>query len=289
MKVPAEFAAQIEHRVGPEAVSWVQELPATAERLFAEWELGAVGQPTHGDLGLIVPVRTRSATAVVKFTYPDAMFRAEARWLQSHAEHPSVVDIYDVDLDSGALLLEHLTGPNLWAVPAEEAARIIGELHRSTVLPADQSYPDLADRYRPGALAESNRELGQPFSAEIVDRADMTAGYLLGSRDAAVVNEDLYSSHVRTSATRSWKLSDPKPVIGEAAYGLFPFLVDRWDTSSIEPGQVVSAAAGDLDEPRVYGWILVHAVEFGLWAQRSGFFGDANRARRVASWAISSF
>jgi len=289
MHIPDEFSEHVSQRVGDDAAGWLDALPATFERLFELWELTGVGQPTHGDVGLVIPVRTRSLAAVIKFTYPDELFTAESRWLQTHADTQSVVDVYDVDFESGALLLEHLTEPNLWAVPAIEAARVVGQLHRDTLLPDDGSYPDLSNRYQPGVLVESNDDLGSPFPSDVAKRADLTAGHLLDSRDLAVVNEDLYSSHVRTAVGGGWKLSDPRPVVGEAAYGLFPFLVDRWDNLAVPPEDVVSAAAPGLHEPRVYGWILVHAVEYGLWAYRSGYVGDANRARRIAAWALSSF
>jgi streptomycin 6-kinase len=288
MHVPDEFSEHIGERFGADAAEWLERLPKTFEHLFDEWDLTGVGQPTHGDLGLVIPVRTRSVAAVIKLAYPDTLFTAEAHWLQTHITNPNVVDVYDVDLAAGALLLEHLVEPNLWSVSAIEAARTIGRLHQATLLPDVGNYPDLADRFTPGLLSSWNDRLGSPLPADTTEYADETALSLLESRKPEVVNEDLYSSHVRTAAGGGWKVSDPRPVLGEAAYGLFPFLVDRWDNLAVPPEDVVTAASAGLDETRVYGWLLVHAVEYGLWAQRSGFIGDANRARRISTWARNS-
>ncbi len=66
--IPDTFAQATIDREGEQGAAWLAELPAIVEDLPARWGCTLDGEVTHGQVGVIVPVR--DAVPKVSFPHP---------------------------------------------------------------------------------------------------------------------------------------------------------------------------------------------------------------------------
>ena len=76
--VPATFEADVVHREGEVGRHWLADLPAQVASCCADWGLSIDGEPMHGNLSLIVPVRRGDERAVLKRVWAEDDATAEA-------------------------------------------------------------------------------------------------------------------------------------------------------------------------------------------------------------------
>lgn len=86
MIVPARFADTLVAAEGEAARAWIDGLPALVEGCLRRWHLTLAGEPMHGLVAVVLPVRradtstgtSTSADAVLKLGWPHPESRHEA-------------------------------------------------------------------------------------------------------------------------------------------------------------------------------------------------------------------
>ena len=277
--VPEGLARTTIELRGAAGAEWLERLPAIVARCEERWSL-AVGPPfPELTYNYAAPaVRADGTAAVLKLSFPDAEFRAEAEALRLF-DGRGAVRLLELDPDHGAMLLERLEpGVPLTSVRDDEeatsiAADVLGELWRPA--PPDHPFPTVADWAR--GLARLRRNFGGgtgPLPAPLVERAEALFAELLDSQaEPVLLHGDLHHYNVLAAGRRPWLAIDPKGVVGEPAYDTGALLRNPAELlGTPRPGKALERRLDllcerlDLDRARVAGWGMSQAVLAAYWS-----------------------
>ncbi|WP_069811258.1 aminoglycoside phosphotransferase family protein [Streptomyces sp. TP-A0874] len=287
--VPAALAAAYETHSGASGRAWIAALPALVAEYLDRWELRPDGGVRCGRMALVLPVLDRDgAPAVLKLQPVDAETCGEPPALRRW-DGDGAVRLLRHDPASGTMLLERLDADrSLASLPDDtEALRVLsGLLARLTAHPAPEGLRTLTGIAK--ALLD-RAEQALPALADPADRrllGDCAARVreLLGEPPGdRLLHWDLHHDNVlaapATAADRGpWLAIDPKPLVGDPAFELFPALWNRWD-ALVATGDVVRSVrrrfdlmteALSLDRERARGWTLGRVLQNCLWRLEQG-------------------
>ena len=264
---------------GAAGAEWLERLPAIVAYCEERWSL-AVGPPfPELSYNYAAPaVRADGTAAVLKLSFPNAEFGAEAEALH-HFDGRGAVRLLELDLDAGAMLLERLEpGVPLTSVRDDEeatsiAADVLGELWRPA--PPDHPFSTVADWAR--GLDRLRRDFAGgtgPLPTPLVERAEaLFAELLVSQADPVLLHGDLHHFNVLAASRRPWLAIDPKGVVGEPAYDTGALLRNPAQLlRSSRPGKILERRRDrlcerlDLDRARVAGWGMSQAVLAAYWS-----------------------
>lgn len=153
--VPPALVETVTSFFGP---AWAHGLPALAAQQLDRWELTVTGEPMHGAVALVIPVRRGDGSrAVLKLQPRDAETEGEPLALRAW-DGDGAVRLLELDRGTGAMLLECLdAGRRLDAEPVESALEVIGAL-----LARLNSHPGVAEMRRLGPWPETSPFEGGP-------------------------------------------------------------------------------------------------------------------------------
>ena len=186
-----------------------------------------------------------------------------------------------------ALLIERCRpGTRLRDADADEPAVVCGVLERLSADPGEpHPFRLLADEAGRWAVEVPRRyDLGgRPFERSLLDyaldvfrSADPSAGHL--------VNQDLHGGNVLRAEREPWLVIDPKPLVGERELDGVGLLRNAAPDLSALRSWLAALAELGLDEERLRGWGVAHALAWG-WDDRDGWSEvsiEAARAIRAA-------
>ncbi|WP_030104000.1 aminoglycoside phosphotransferase family protein [Actinoalloteichus caeruleus] len=279
----------------PAGHSWLAGLPDRVDRLRRRWGL-VLGAPLRGGTSSwVAPARRPDGTeAVLKVTWPHPEASAEPDALRRWAGR-AAVRLLDVAGDDNALLLERVR-PATPLAAAEEipparrlelAAEVVAELWSVPV--GGVAVPGLAAVCAGWAEVTAARAgtPGADLDAGLVRRGVELLRELPSSADRAVLlHGDLNPGNLLAARRRPWLAIDPKPVLGDPAYELWP-LVEQVDDPRDRPSVLASrfrllADVLGLDPARVAAWALARTVEGALWSAAHGDPAGGRSAMAVA-------
>ncbi|KNC18995.1 hypothetical protein AC792_08815 [Arthrobacter sp. RIT-PI-e] len=307
--LPERFVADA--RGIPGGARWVRDWPGRLRERLTAWELDLdllPGRaPWAGHCAVVLPVRRRhhgGQPAVLKLTVPHDEALTEPDALELWDGH-GAVRLLAASRGDFALLLERLDGDrSLLDVPLDRTPAPWAEVFRELCIPAGTTaawagMPQLAAEAEQwtDTLPERWQHLGEPFPRWLLEAAlDVCSGRgMVGRRwdRDVLVHSDLHYANllpVSPGALGGFVAIDPKPVVGDAEYGLAPLLWNRLDElDAADPaGHLVAhaaalAAAAGLDQELAIGWTVVREVRNALSYLRDGARGDAERSLWVAS------
>ncbi|AXK46556.1 aminoglycoside phosphotransferase family protein [Brachybacterium saurashtrense] len=221
--VPASFREMPRWWHDADGRTWLDRLPALAAAHAARWILTLDGPPRHGSNALVVPARQRAQAAVLRLAPPGDDLSTEAAALRHWAGH-GVVELLEVDADSGAMLLARLDAErSLHALPPLEAAAVLGRIARDLAIPAPRdarSTRDIAAEEADG-FASRWSALGEPVPPRLLEAAT-AAAQRLAARDPGdlSVDGDLHHGQVLAGGRRDWTVVDPVLLRGDREYDL---------------------------------------------------------------------
>ncbi|WP_158630113.1 aminoglycoside phosphotransferase family protein [Cohnella sp. AR92] len=202
--------------------------------------------------------------------------------------------LLDAEPARGILLLERLEpGRTLKSVrDDEEAARITARLLLSLRLPAPSpgefAFPT-SEMWSLGLQRLRARNGGEtgPLPERLVAEAEIRFAELHRTlEEPLLLHGDLHHDNILSSGGE-WKAIDPKGIIGEAAYGTVPFLLNNLPedlTASIalirRRIEIFSEEMG-LNPRRIAEWTFCHRVLSAAWFLEDGA-GDLESAIRLA-------
>jgi streptomycin 6-kinase len=295
ISVPEKFAADTVAREGEAARPWLARLPELVGELCARWGLRVTGDPMHGYLALVVPVRRDDGRYALKVSWTDGETVNEAAALALW-NGGGAVRLIDADDAAGALLLEWLDPRRRLAeADLSVAVPVAGRLLRRLAVPVPARWParpvpglrhwalDLAAEL-PGRW----RATGRPFPERRLDAVAEAAAALAGGAGGLLANRDMHYQNVLAGEREPWLVIDPKVVRGDAEFGLAPLLWRRLGEAGGPAGlrrrfDALVDEAG-LDTELARGWTLLRAVDYQLWGLSLGLTEDPALCATVIDW-----
>lgn len=281
--IPEAFARTTLEREGGQAQAWLDGLPGLVEDLLERWAATVDGEPLHGGVALIVPVRRRSddLAAVLKVSYPHPSNRHEPHALATW-QGVGAVRLYERDDTRFAMLLERVRPVTLTeAEQGDHVASVAGALNRRLAVPAPDDMPRLQHRAAAWEqqLRADHEALGHPLPPHVVGAALSTLHDLARDQPDLMVHGDLHGRNILQADREPWLAVDPKGIAGDPAYDAGTLLKSRLPTL-LDTDNLTAAAhrildafaeAAELDHARAQRWAQLHAVQAAFSGRRHGF------------------
>lgn len=267
---------------------WLDQLPALVAEQCRRWDLHVDGDALHGSNALVVPVRRHDAAAVLRLSPPGDGVTEEAAALMWW-DGRGTVRLFDVDVDTRALLLERLSGSHsLQSEPLSVAVPVIAELVRELAVPAR---PDTTSTsaIAAGHVAMAEQDwlaIGGPTPRTQLDTAVRLADQLSRTDPAELaVDGDLHCGQVLAADRAPWLVVDPVLLRGDPEYDFARVLWSRLDElptdADINTAFDVFVQAADVPEDRARSWIVIRSMSYLLWGLLRGLTWDPPRCRRL--------
>jgi streptomycin 6-kinase len=284
---PPEMARRLLARRGPDAASWVAELPAALAAYARRWSL-TLGQPVE-PISYNFVIQAASADGeplILKLGKPegDPAFDSEAEALRRYAGRGcALLRQADRTPTMTALLLERIV-PGLPLSTVEDdtqatlaAAGLMRRLWRPLTEPV--SLPTIAtwarglDRHR-SRFGGSGPIPARLFEAAVALYRDLGATMA----EPVLLHGDLHHDNILSATREPWLAIDPKGLIGEPAYEVGALLRNPHDRLATLPDAMplqarritVLADELSLDPGRVRDWGLAQAVLSACWTLEDG-------------------
>jgi streptomycin 6-kinase len=254
---------------GPAWADWLDRLPRLARELLGEWELTPDGPSTHGNIALVVPVRTAvGVPAVLKVGWPHWEAEHEALALQ-HWHGNGAVQLLRADPHRWALLLERLDPTDLTTLWDVQACEIVGSLYRRLHVAAPPQLRTLSAQAARWADELGTIGRGAPVPHRMVEHARSLARDFAADpdTDGTLIHTDLHFHNVLASdRDEGWVAIDPKPLSGDPHYEPAPML---WNCYTAYQGRLRDGVrdrlfalvdSAGLDEDRAKAWALLRLV-----------------------------
>ncbi|MER6141515.1 aminoglycoside phosphotransferase family protein [Streptomyces sparsogenes] len=289
IEVPRALAASQSRYEGAAGRAWIAALPGLAAGFLDRWELRRDGPPMHGVCALVLPVvRADGSPAVLKLQLLTEESAGEAAALRAWGGRGAVRLLRD-DPDTGTMLLERLDPARPLSAVADDtaAARVLAgllaRLSRTPGPPGLRRLEDIAaamlDR-ADGAVAA----LGDPEDARLVRDCAAAVREVAGEPGDRLLHWDLHYDNVLAPLAPDadgrgpWLAIDPKPLVGDPGFEIFPALYNRWDditaTGDVPRAvrrrfDVMTEVLG-LDRQRARAWTLGRVLQNTLWEVAGG-------------------
>jgi streptomycin 6-kinase len=265
-----------------EGADWLRALPKAVERQCGRWDVTVVGAVAHGSNAVVVPVRRGSDEFVLRMSPPGAEV-AEQVWALRWWAGRGMAQLYDADVDAGAMLLERLSTP-LSTRPVDEAVAVLGQLMRRLAVPGPDDALSTAEivATRSAELEEQWIRLGRPFPDGVLRMALEVAPELAQTDSTLAVNGDFHSDQVLAGKREDWLTVDPVLYRGDIELDLGRVLWTRLDemTDIVRYFDIAVREAG-LDRDRARDWVIWRTVDYWLWGLSAGLTEDPIRCARL--------
>ncbi len=276
--VPARLVRTALALRGPAGEEWAQRLPSLVAACARRWSLQV--EPPFPDLSynFAAPARRADGTnLVLKICFPDREFITEADALRLFAGRVAV-QLLEVDLDVGAMLLERIEpGTSLVTLDDEAATSAAASVMRRLwrPVPAGHRFPTVADWAAGFSRLRTRFDGGTgPLPARLVEKAERLFGELLvSSATPVLLHGDRHHGNVLAARREPWLAIDPKGIIGEPAFDTAALLHNPANLlAAPHPSRILARRVDQLaeqlgfDRTRIRGWGLAQAVLAAYWS-----------------------
>jgi len=279
MHLSHEFTQRIAGTFGQDGERWLRHLPSTLGELTRRWSLTLLPAFENLSYNYVAPaIRADGKEVVLKVGVPNKELSTEIESLRL-MDGSGAVQLFESDLDRGAMLLERLSpGLTLYELENDEAATTIAtyvmeELWISA--PEDHAFPTVSDWAKGFKRLRGSFDGGTgPFPEDLVEKAERIFLELLASMSEPVLlHGDLHHWNILSAEREPWLAIDPKGVIGEPEYEVgawlrnpFPHILKFENPKQVMARRVeqFSESLG-FDRDRLKAWGFAQAVLSGWW------------------------
>jgi streptomycin 6-kinase len=288
--IPGAFAMWIGKINGREGDDWLSQLPDLVNGTADLWNLAIDGPVAHGAAGIAVPVTQNGQPRMLKIAFQSEANRFEAPAL-AHWDGRGMVQVFEHDVATGAMLLERLGPASLDTLDWRESIAIAGDLIRLSSVPGLPGLPTVShtaseiDRHLDRRWIETDKPVPSRFIEQVhhviaEQRADTTD---------CMVNKDLHFENVLAGHRMPWIAIDPMPFTGPPEFGFAQLLwrvLDRLTaTTELRYAFDTLVSHGNMDSAKARDWTLVRLVDYWLWALEYGLTEDPVRCATVIDWS----
>lgn len=286
IQLPDSFTQTIIGVHGENGARWLADFDALVQYCERNWSFRVLA-PYELSYNYVAPVVYADGTeAVLKLAVPGKELLTELEALR-HYQGYGMACLLDADRDKGVLILERLkpgkTLHSLGHERDEEATAIAAGIMKKLHVPIKASHPELFPSVKD--WSEGLKRLRQHYnggtgtlSERMVEQAEHHFVELLNNAgQPLLLHGDLHHGNIIAAERESWLAIDPKGVIGEAEYGVIPFLLNhvpsnsRYETTERRIDILTSLL--QLDKRKVLAYGLSHSVLSAWWCLESGCEG----------------
>lgn len=267
---------RLERRFGAQVTEWLAELPAIVDKLAAEWQLTVEGPAPHGRTSVVLYVRRADdSEGVLKISPDSGIAVSEAGLLRMWESSRRVPDVWAVDAERGAVLMERVEGETVAATgvvpPMETIGGLIAQLHAVQVSPAERmELRPLTARVQ-FVFEMWGRERDEGAAAATVPAAMMHRGAAKardlahGNDDIVPLHGDLHPGNVIDGGARGLVVLDPRACLGDGAADAVDWAVWKAaDIAEVERRVGVLSSVMAVDGERMMEWVRAFAPCFAV-------------------------
>ncbi|WP_406453064.1 aminoglycoside phosphotransferase family protein [Streptomyces sp. NBC_00876] len=260
--------------------AFIAALPGMAADFLERWGLRRDGDAWYGVCALVLPVvrEADGCRAALKLQTVDEETAGEPVALRVWGEASAgAVELLAHDAVTGTMLLERLDGHRALSGVADvrEAVRVVAEsLAGLTAVRAPagcglRGLGDAAARML-GAAPGTARLLADEGERRLVLDCAAAVREVAGEPGDRLLHWDLHFGNVLAGPGGRWVAIDPKPLVGDPGFELFPALANRFDASAVGRRFDLLTEVLGLDRGRARAWTLGRVLQNACWGGESG-------------------
>jgi streptomycin 6-kinase len=251
--------------------------------MLDRWHLTAGEAFVGGEAAAVLRVTTRDGSnAVLKVGFPHFEATHEAMALAVWASTGLAPGVLRQDPWTWSLLLEEVVpGTSLSHADPHGAldagARLLGRLHTTAPPPGLPTLAGITERYLENvstARAGYEGTLAELHGVDVptlLDRGMDAAAELASSIDeSALLHGDFNPGNVLAGPEGRWMAIDPKPMIGDRCFDLFPFAEQLGDVRGAPERLAAAASLIDCDPARAARWAFARCAFTVSWLLTDG-------------------
>ncbi|MFF7164001.1 aminoglycoside phosphotransferase family protein [Streptomyces sp. NPDC008086] len=273
--IPQKLAASQQEYNGAAGRAFIAGLPALTAEFLDRWELKVDGRPMHGVSALVLPVLRRDGTpAVLKLQLLDEESVGEPVALRAW-DGDGAVRLLDHDEATGTMLLERLDSSRMLAhhPDVHESVLVIAHLlAHLTSCPAPAGLRHLGDIARDmlEQTPEALKLVPDPETRRIVADCAAAVREVIDTPGDRLLHWDLHDENVLACERAPWLAIDPKPLIGDPGFELWPALANRFDPTDILWRFDAMTEVLALDRAHARAWTYARLLQNSLWDIEDG-------------------
>ncbi|MCX4828458.1 aminoglycoside phosphotransferase family protein [Streptomyces sp. NBC_01016] len=272
--VPVGLVESQHAYAGEAGRAFVAALPARVDEFLERWELTVDGPLMHGVAALVVPVVGGGRPAALKFQVLDEETEGEPVALRTW-DGDGAVRLLAYDDGTGTMLLERLDSARMLSdiEDSRKAVTVIAELlARLTAGPAPEGMrrlSDIAARMLADA-PDALRRVADPAERALLADCAAAVREVVDEPGHRLLHWDLHFDNVLAAEREPWLAIDPKPLVGDPGFDLWPALNNRYEPQeTVWRFDAMSGVLG-LDRARARAWTLGRVLQNALWDIEDG-------------------
>ncbi|QKE72519.1 hypothetical protein HPK19_06760 [Arthrobacter citreus] len=273
--LPEQFIKTIKDIHKEKGERWLENFEDLCHKCENRWNMKILS-PFVLSYNFVAPIIIEgNKNAVIKLAVPNEEFNDEIEALNEFKD-ADFVKVIDYDLKEGILILERLLpGNTLASIENEElemqiAVKVMKNLWKKpstssklpTILNRENSFSRIVEKFPNGFGPISKELLLDAFSTFKEMNSSQSTQYLL--------HGDLHHYNLLNAGEDSWKVIDPKGLIGEREYDLIQFLLNNLEgkdiSTTLEKRIDLLVNELNLNKERLLLWGYSHAVLSTCWS-----------------------
>ncbi|PEL13329.1 aminoglycoside phosphotransferase family protein [Bacillus sp. AFS017336] len=273
--LPEQFIKTIKDIHKEKGEIWLENFEDLCHKCENRWNMKILS-PFALSYNFVAPIIIEgNKNAVIKLAVPNEEFNDEIEALYE-LKDADFVKVIDYDLKEGILILERLLpGNTLASIENEElemqiAVKVMKNLWKKpstssklpTIFNREKSFSRIVEKFPNGLGPISKELLLDAFSTFKEMNSSQSTQYLL--------HGDLHHYNLLNAGEDSWKVIDPKGLIGEREYDLIQFLLNNLEgkgiSTTLEKRIDLLVNELNLNKERLLLWGYSHAVLSTCWS-----------------------
>jgi len=273
--LPEQFIKTIKDIHKEKGEIWLENFEDLCNRCEIRWNMKILS-PFELSYNFVAPILIDGQkNAVIKLSVPNEEFNSEVEALREFKDN-EFVKVIDSDLNEGILILEQLLpGDTLATIENEQeamgiAVKVMKNLWKAA--PKSTKIPSIISRENSlSRIVEKFPNGIGPISKEmLLDAFDIFREMNRTQSTKYLLHGDLHHYNILNAGENSWKVIDPKGLIGEREYDIIQFLLNNLEGKDIfttlENRIDLLVKELNLNKERVLLWGYSHAVLSTCWS-----------------------